>query len=119
LKANKVNLFVSSVLFVFWYHSLNFLDTPRIACLFYCVPEIAALSHSLHPLGNPVIAPALRDTIKETLHIKRVVTTWISNLQLHLYIALDMLTIFIHEGNKPAHNNVRGPLQYKGWMPMG
>jgi hypothetical protein len=30
LKANKVNLFVSSVLFVFWYHSPYFLDTPRI-----------------------------------------------------------------------------------------
>jgi hypothetical protein len=29
LKANKVNLFVSSVLFVFWYHSPNFLDRPR------------------------------------------------------------------------------------------
>jgi hypothetical protein len=29
LKANKVNLFVSSALFVFWYHSPNFLDTPR------------------------------------------------------------------------------------------
>jgi hypothetical protein len=28
LKASKVNLFVSSVLFVFWYHSPNFLDTP-------------------------------------------------------------------------------------------
>jgi hypothetical protein len=28
LKANTVNLFVFSVLFVFWYHSLNFLDTP-------------------------------------------------------------------------------------------
>jgi hypothetical protein len=30
LKANKVNLFVSSDLFVFWYHSPNLLDTPRI-----------------------------------------------------------------------------------------
>jgi hypothetical protein len=30
LKANKVNLFVSSVLFVFWYHSPTFLDTPLI-----------------------------------------------------------------------------------------
>jgi hypothetical protein len=30
LQANKVNLFVSFVLFVFWYHSPNFLDTPRI-----------------------------------------------------------------------------------------
>jgi hypothetical protein len=29
LKANKVNLIVSSVLFVFWYHSPNFLDTLR------------------------------------------------------------------------------------------
>jgi hypothetical protein len=28
LKVNKVNLFVSSVLFVFWYRSPNFLDTP-------------------------------------------------------------------------------------------
>jgi hypothetical protein len=31
LKANKVNLFASSVLFVFWYHSPNFLDTPRVS----------------------------------------------------------------------------------------
>jgi hypothetical protein len=30
LKDNKVNLFVSSVLFVFWYHSPNLLYTPRI-----------------------------------------------------------------------------------------
>jgi hypothetical protein len=30
LKANKVNLFVSSALFVFWYHSPNFFDTPHI-----------------------------------------------------------------------------------------
>jgi hypothetical protein len=30
LKVNKVHLFVSSVLFVFCYHSPNFLDTPRI-----------------------------------------------------------------------------------------
>jgi hypothetical protein len=29
LNANKGNLFVSFVLFVFWYHSLNGLDTPR------------------------------------------------------------------------------------------
>jgi hypothetical protein len=29
LKANKVNLLASSVLFVLWYHSPNFLDTPR------------------------------------------------------------------------------------------
>jgi hypothetical protein len=27
---NKLTLFVSSVLFVFWYHSPNVLDTPHI-----------------------------------------------------------------------------------------
>jgi hypothetical protein len=30
LKANEVNFFVSSVLFVFWYHSPNILDRPHI-----------------------------------------------------------------------------------------
>jgi hypothetical protein len=30
LKANKISLFVSSVLFVCWYHSPNVLDTPYI-----------------------------------------------------------------------------------------
>jgi hypothetical protein len=30
LKTNKVNLFVSSVLLVFWYHSPNVLDTLHI-----------------------------------------------------------------------------------------
>jgi hypothetical protein len=29
LKANKVNLFVSLILIVFWYQSPNFLVTPR------------------------------------------------------------------------------------------
>jgi hypothetical protein len=33
LKANKVNLFVSSVLFVFWYHSPKVLDTPRASAI--------------------------------------------------------------------------------------
>jgi hypothetical protein len=44
LTANKVNLFVSSGLFGFWYHSPNFLDTPRVyiyvcvcACVCVCV----------------------------------------------------------------------------------
>jgi hypothetical protein len=44
LKANKVNLFVSSVLFVFWYHSPNFLDTPHITVLFRYI-----VLHDLHP----------------------------------------------------------------------
>jgi hypothetical protein len=35
MKANIVNLFVSSVLFVFCYHSPNFLDTQRISTYQY------------------------------------------------------------------------------------
>ena len=92
-----------------------------IACFFYCVPKIAPLSYSLHPLGNPVIASGFRDTIKETPHIKQVVTSWVVNLQSHLYIMctikimqyyrwLDRLTIFTHVGNKPAHDNGCGCL---------
>jgi hypothetical protein len=39
LKASKVNLFVSSVLFVFWYHSPNFLDIPHTRAWInrYCI----------------------------------------------------------------------------------
>jgi hypothetical protein len=35
-EGHKVNSFVSSVLFVFWYNSPNFLDTPRIYPVVYC-----------------------------------------------------------------------------------
>jgi hypothetical protein len=45
LKANKVNLFVSSVLFVFWYHSPNVLDTLHIC-------NISWLRVKLQILGN-------------------------------------------------------------------
>jgi hypothetical protein len=33
LKTNKINLFVSSVSFLFWYHLANFLDTPHRSVL--------------------------------------------------------------------------------------
>jgi hypothetical protein len=49
LKANKVNFFVSSVSFVFWYHSPNFLDTPRIYSL-KMLPEIERLVDVSYPL---------------------------------------------------------------------
>jgi hypothetical protein len=35
LKNNKVNVIVSSVLFVFWYHSPNFLHTQRLCIYIY------------------------------------------------------------------------------------
>jgi hypothetical protein len=43
LKANKVNLFISSVLFVFWYHSPNVLDTSRM-----CMYVYMYIIHSCH-----------------------------------------------------------------------
>jgi hypothetical protein len=42
LKDDKVNWFVFSVLFVFWYHSPNLLDTPRIMKATY---EISDFRH--------------------------------------------------------------------------
>jgi anaerobic C4-dicarboxylate transporter len=36
LKANRVNLFVSSILFVVWYHSPNLLYTPRMSLQLDC-----------------------------------------------------------------------------------
>jgi hypothetical protein len=48
LKANKVNL--SSVLFVSWYHSPNFLDTPRIgntACILFRHYSLCAMNHTV------------------------------------------------------------------------
>jgi hypothetical protein len=45
LKANKVNLFGSSVLFVFWDQSPNFLDTPR---MMYDNVYILRLPYLLH-----------------------------------------------------------------------
>jgi hypothetical protein len=40
LKANKVNLSVSSVLFVFWYHSPNSLDTLRTVSIWNCTATL-------------------------------------------------------------------------------
>jgi hypothetical protein len=48
LKANKVNLLISSVLFVFWYHSPNFLDTPRI--------NVGARQQSTHTVRTGFLA---------------------------------------------------------------
>jgi hypothetical protein len=46
LKANKVNLFVSSVLFVFLYHSPNFFrHTTYLPCSFFCT----LILHNLLP----------------------------------------------------------------------
>jgi hypothetical protein len=55
LKTNKVNLFVSSVLFVFWYHSLNFLDTPHINILLNIPYVCILINHQIsHRIGTSI-----------------------------------------------------------------
>jgi hypothetical protein len=58
LKTNKGNLFVSSVVFVFWSNSPTFLDTPRIyiyiymcvcVCLCVCVQMIITINSHYFP----------------------------------------------------------------------
>jgi hypothetical protein len=44
LKANKVNLFVSSVLFVFWYYSPNVLDTLHICNISWLRVKLGSLA---------------------------------------------------------------------------
>jgi hypothetical protein len=51
LKANKVNLFVSSVLFVFWYHSPNILDTLHI-CNISWLRVNGQVSYAYNRVGN-------------------------------------------------------------------
>jgi hypothetical protein len=47
LKANEVNLFVSSVLFVFCHHSPNVLDIPRIYISSVLICSSAKFLHCL------------------------------------------------------------------------
>jgi hypothetical protein len=53
LKANKFNLIVTSVLFVFWYHSPNFLDTPRSLDL--CIFNLNVSSCRVHRSQETVL----------------------------------------------------------------
>jgi hypothetical protein len=58
LKANKVNLFVSSVLFVLCYHSTNILDTPHICSISWLRVKSSHLSDFL-PIKYFVISGLL------------------------------------------------------------
>jgi hypothetical protein len=65
LKAKKVNLFVSSVLFVFWYHSPNILDTP---CIYHIISYIISyIYHIIYHIIIPwndrrIFGPSLAET---------------------------------------------------------
>jgi hypothetical protein len=61
LKANKVHLFVSSVLFVFWYHSPNVLNTPHICNISWPRVKERVELYLYSPFGPswPVIGRAL------------------------------------------------------------
>jgi hypothetical protein len=50
LKAKKVNLFVYSVLFVFWYHSPNVLDTRHIYDISWLRVNLATHQTVINPL---------------------------------------------------------------------
>jgi hypothetical protein len=58
LKANKVNLLVSSVLFVFWYNSPNVSDTPRTYVYMYSYTYIS--SHPATYMQREVYSPFTR-----------------------------------------------------------
>jgi hypothetical protein len=64
LKTNKINLFVSCVLFIFWYHSPNFLDTPRI----FSFPLHLMLPLNLHIVSQSLTNRLLpKDEVNETV----------------------------------------------------
>jgi hypothetical protein len=69
LKANKVNLFVSSVLFVFWYHSPNCLDTPRIDIKRSCTSDTMTLC-DLRTEGRKPIRHASRSAPRYSISIQ-------------------------------------------------
>jgi hypothetical protein len=52
LKANTVNLFVYSVLFVFWYNLFNLLDTPRIREFRLIFEDTTLIFVSSHERGD-------------------------------------------------------------------
>jgi hypothetical protein len=56
LKANKVNLFASSVLFDFFYHSPNFLDTPHMPKPVYEEGDVTVLCNQAVHTGREVAA---------------------------------------------------------------
>jgi hypothetical protein len=74
LKANKFNLFVSSVLFVLWYHLPNFLDTPhkssnvtaildRMWDCNWCLSIVTAADTTFD-------SPSIKPGIIDTFHLK-------------------------------------------------
>jgi hypothetical protein len=78
LKANKVNLFVSSVLFVFWYHSPNFLDTPSPLQAFASTKTFPmnyrlTCIHRLPLLSVPV-TNVMQDSVFQLSNIRTVFT---------------------------------------------
>jgi hypothetical protein len=75
LKANKVSLFVSSVLFVFWYHSPNVLDTLHIC-------NISWLRVKRQAQATSVSKTSARKTVT-WLDVRLCKTTVISALKQH------------------------------------
>jgi hypothetical protein len=64
LKANKVNLFVSSVLFVFWYHLPNILDTLHICNISWLRVKHCAANRKRRLSALPNVGPYIYTTLK-------------------------------------------------------
>jgi hypothetical protein len=74
LKVNKVNLFVSCVLFVFWYISPKFLDTP------YIVPHtnhVQCLLHADHWANARIMTVAYSCSISSCYMLDCHCVIWI------------------------------------------
>jgi hypothetical protein len=68
LNANKVNLFVFSVLFVFWYHSPNVLDTPR-----KYVTLLKVINRATETLGDQTVTmPLCLSTVPQGLTVDQM-----------------------------------------------
>jgi hypothetical protein len=88
LKSNKVNLFESPVLFVFWFHSLNILDTPII--------YIWSVQQMLH-------ARSITSIFRSTMQIMKLLITivFINNQKMHF------LTILLLQSTAPTRSDAR------------
>jgi hypothetical protein len=75
LKANKFNLFVSSVLFVFWYHSPKFLDTPHVSHTRICLLLTRTPSHCSQPAHvKRCYLLTTQQLVPHTFNLQRIVS---------------------------------------------
>jgi hypothetical protein len=116
LKANEVNLFVCSVLFVFWYHSLNFLDPPRIQ--HSVLSAIGFGTHCLRIWGHTCTmkeVQSLKKKITQSFINRRLLTQKIYSWHLQARMA-PALTISVPVEHSTAPELVSKRIQWNTWL---